>query len=139
AHELRNPLAPLRTSLEILGLEGIDQEAKEGARLVMLRQVTKMSALIEDLIDISRISTGRIEMHRESVALAEVVENALEISRPLIDARRHYLSLEMPELPIYLDVDRTRIAQILSNLLNNAAKYAGQDGKIRLSAAAEGD
>jgi PAS domain S-box-containing protein len=139
AHELRNPLAPLRTSLEILRQEGISEEGKESATMVMLRQVNQMVALVNDLIDISRISTGRIELNREPVALATVVESALEISRPLIDARRHYLSLELPINATYLDVDKTRVAQILSNLLNNAAKYASPNGRIRLSAAVEGE
>jgi PAS domain S-box-containing protein len=138
AHELRNPLAPLRTSLEILRQEGISQETRESARMVMLRQVNQMVALIDDLIDISRISTGRIELNREHVALAAVVESALEISRPLIDAHRHYLSLELPANATYLDADKTRVAQILSNLLNNAAKYSEPNGRIRLSAAVEG-
>jgi CheY-like chemotaxis protein len=139
AHELRNPLAPLRTSLEILRQEGVGPEAKEAARLVMLRQVNQMVALIDDLIDISRISTGRIELHREPVALAELVDGALEISRPLIDAHGHQLSMDLIADPVYLDVDKTRIAQVLSNLLNNAAKYAGHNGLIGLSAALEGD
>ena len=139
AHELRNPLAPLRTSLEILRQDGISQEAKEGARMVMLRQVNQMVALIDDLIDISRISTGRIELNREHATLAAVVESALEISRPLIDARRHYLSIELPPNATHLYVDKTRVAQILSNLLNNAAKYAEPNGRIRLSAAVEGN
>src|SRR6185369_6483119 len=139
AHELRNPLAPLRTSLEILRQESISQEAKEDARMVMLRQVNQMVALIDDLIDISRISTGRIELNREHATLAAVVESALEISRPLIDARRHYLSIELPPNATHLYVDKTRVAQILSNLLNNAAKYAEPNGRIRLSAAVEGN
>ena len=138
AHELRNPLAPLRTSLEILHKEGIEPDAREAARQVMLRQVNQMVALIDDLIDISRISTGRIDLYREPVALAEVVDSALEISRPLIEARGHDFSLRMPAEPVYLDVDKTRVAQILSNLLNNAAKYSGQKGRIRLAAAVEG-
>jgi len=138
AHELRNPLAPLRSSLEILRKEGISQEAREAARLVMLRQVNQMVALIDDLIDISRISTGRIDLHMAPVTLSEVVEGALEISRPLIDARGHAFSLELPESPIHLGADKTRIAQILSNLLNNAAKYSGQNGRISLSAELEG-
>ena len=139
AHELRNPLAPLRSSLEILGRENIGPEAQEAARMVMLRQVNQMVALIDDLIDISRISTGRIDLQREPVALATVVEIALEISRPLIEARGHSFSLNLGEAPIYIEADRTRIAQLLSNLLNNAAKYANQNGRIRLSATLEGD
>src|SRR6185436_6315331 len=139
AHELRNPLAPMRTSLEILGVEGVGQEAKEAARMVMLRQVNQMVALIDDLIDISRISTGRVDLHMEPVTIAEVVESALEISRPLIEARGHAFSLELPESPIHIDADRTRVAQILSNLLNNAAKYSGQKGRISMSAAQHGE
>jgi len=138
AHELRNPLAPMRTSLQILGMGGIGQEAKEEARMVMLRQVNQMVALIDDLIDISRISTGRIDLHLEPVTLAEVVGSALEISRPLIEARGHAFTLELPEFPVHINVDRTRAAQILSNLLNNAAKYSGQAGRISLSAALDG-
>ena len=139
AHELRNPLAPLRSSLEILGRENIGPEAQEAARMVMLRQVNQMVALIDDLIDISRISTGRIDLNREPVALAAVVEIALEISRPLIEARGHSFSLYLGEAPIHIEADRTRIAQAISNLLNNAAKYANQNGSIRLSATLEGD
>jgi len=101
--------------------------------------VNQMVALIDDLIDISRISTGRIDLHRESVALAEIVDSALEISRPLIDTRGHHLSVDLPANPVHLDVDKTRIAQILSNLLNNGAKYAGHNGRISLSAALDGD
>jgi len=139
AHELRNPLAPLRSSLEILRNETLAPEAKEAARMVMLRQVNQMVALIDDLIDISRISTGRIDLNRAPVSIADVVEGALEISRPLIEARQHSLSLELPESPIHIDVDRTRIAQVLSNLLNNAAKYAERGGRIGLSVTLEGD
>lgn len=139
AHELRNPLAPLRSSLEILRKENIGPEDKEAARMVMLRQVNQMVALIDDLIDISRISTGRIDLQREPVGLAEVVEGALEISRPLIEARGHSFSLNLGQIPIHIDVDRTRIAQVLSNLLNNAAKYASQNGRISMSAALEGE
>jgi PAS domain S-box-containing protein len=139
AHELRNPLAPMRTSLEILGMEGIGPEAEKAARMVMLRQVNQMVALIDDLIDISRISTGRIDLHREPVTLEAVIDGALEISRPLIEARGHTLSVELPECPVHIDVDRTRVAQILSNLLNNAAKYSPQKGRISLSAALAGD
>ncbi len=139
AHELRNPLAPLRSSLEILRRQNIGAQAKEAARMVMLRQVNQLVALIDDLIDISRISTGRIDLQREPVALAAVVESALEISRPLIEARGHSFSLCLGEAPIHIEADRTRIAQVLSNLLNNAAKYANQNGRIRMSAALEGD
>lgn len=139
AHELRNPLAPILMSLEILRQEGISQEAANTARAVILRQVAQMVALIDDLFDISRISMGRIDLNRERVALAAVLESALEIARPLIDARGHYLSLQLSANPIHVDVDKTRIAQVLSNLLNNAAKYSGRNGRIGLSSALEGD
>jgi PAS domain S-box-containing protein len=139
AHELRNPLAPVRMSLEILRQKGVSRQAEEAARAVILRQVAQMVALIDDLLDISRITMGRIELQRERVALGAVIDTAIEIARPLIDERGHYLSLELPAQPVTLEADRTRMAQLLSNLLNNAAKYTPRNGRIQLSAALDGD
>ncbi len=139
AHELRNPLAPVRMSLEILRQKGVSKQAEEAARAVILRQVAQMVSLIDDLLDISRITMGRIYLQRERVALGEVIDAAIEIARPHIDERGHYLSLELPAQPVYVEVDRTRMAQLLSNLLNNAAKYTPQNGRIQLTAALADD
>jgi PAS domain S-box-containing protein len=138
AHELRNPLAPVRMAVEILRQEGVSKQAEAEARAVILRQVAQMASLIDDLLDISRISTGRIELRRQRVPLAEVIESAIEVARPLIDERGHYLSFEPPARPLHVDADPTRLAQVLSNLLNNAARYSPRNGRIRVSAEPEG-
>jgi PAS domain S-box-containing protein len=134
AHELRNPLAPLRNSLELLARPGVAGEMAERARLIMSRQVEQMARLVDELIDISRISSGRIELKPERVALQTLVEHALEIARPLIDQRRHRVEVDLPLQPVWLSVDRTRAAQVLSNLLNNAARYSEPDGRIWIAA-----
>jgi PAS domain S-box-containing protein len=139
AHELRNPLAPLRNSLELLGRPGVSSEMAERARLIMSRQVTQMARLVDELIDISRISSGKIELKRERVALQTLVEHALEIAHPLIDQRRHCVEVTLPLQPVWLMVDRTRAAQVLSNLLNNAARYSEPDGRIWIDAVSGGD
>ena len=134
AHELRNPLAPIRNGLQLMKLAGNDGEAVEQARAMMERQVGHMVRLIDDLLDLSRISQGKLELKRERVELSVVVQNAVEASHPLIKQMGHELSLAMPSAPIYLDGDMTRLAQVVSNLLNNAAKYTDRGGRIRLSA-----
>jgi len=139
AHELRNPLAPVRNGLQILRLAGHNPQAQEQARAMMDRQVAQMVRLIDDLLDLSRITRGRIELRRERVELAAVVHSALEISRPPIDASGHQLAVTVPPEPLPVEVDPTRLAQVLSNLLNNAAKYTPEGGRIWLTAGQEGD
>ena len=134
AHELRNPLAPIRNGLQVMSLARNDSHVVEQARTMMERQVGHMVRLIDDLLDVSRISQGNLELKRERIELAVVVRNAVETSRPLIEQMGHDLSLDVPDDPIYLDGDMTRLAQVLSNLLNNAAKYTERGGRIRLSA-----
>jgi signal transduction histidine kinase/ActR/RegA family two-component response regulator len=139
AHELRNPLAPLRTGLDIMRLNGGDPAASLRARGVMERQLKQMVRLVDDLLDVSRINTGKLAIRRESLELHAVVTNALEIARPFIDAQGHALAVDLPEAPVYLMGDATRLAQVLSNLLNNAARYTPRGGHIAFSAAVGGD
>jgi PAS domain S-box-containing protein len=137
AHELRNPLAPLRNALEIVRRPGIPDAARSQARDIMTRQVAQMSRLIDELLDISRITSGKIALHLETVSLGAVLDAALEIAQPLIQARQHRVQLSLPQEDILLQADKTRLAQVLSNLLNNAAKYTAPDGVITVSARRE--
>jgi PAS domain S-box-containing protein len=134
AHELRNPLAPIRTGLELMRLAGDDTSAFEEVRTTMERQSQQMVRLIDDLLDVSRITRGAVELRKSRVELATVVENAVETSRPLIEEMGHVLDVAVPKQPIVLEADPTRLAQIISNLLNNAAKYMPRGGRIQLSA-----
>ncbi|MGB9110255.1 MAG: ATP-binding protein, partial [Telluria sp.] len=135
AHELRNPLAPIRTGLSVLKLGKMEQAPRVLA--IMERQLGHMVRLIDDLLDVSRISSGKVTLKCTNVELAAVIDSAVEASRPLISAAGHRFTLTMPGTPVWLNADPTRIAQIVSNLLNNAAKYTPQDGKIDLVADAD--
>ncbi len=137
AHELRNPLAPIRNSLQLLRLTGGFSPAAERMHEMMERQVAHMVRLVDDLLEISRISRGQIELKKERVELTKVVGHAVETSKPLIDAAGHHLAISLPEEPIFIDGDAVRLAQIFANILNNAAKYTNNDGKISVSARCE--
>jgi PAS domain S-box-containing protein len=139
AHELRNPLAPIRNGLEIYRLGQGDPKAMEEARGMMERQVAQMVRLVDDLLDVSRISRGTIELRKERIELKRIVQQAIETSRPIIDLSGHRLSVELPSGAIYVDADLTRMAQVFSNILNNAAKYTEPGGHIRLAVEREGD
>jgi signal transduction histidine kinase/ActR/RegA family two-component response regulator len=139
AHELRNPLAPLRNALHVLRLASPNPETLEHTRGIMERQVQQMVHLIDDLLDISRITRGKVELRKERVELAAAIQDALEACRPLIEAAGHDLAVSLPPEPIVLDADPTRLAQVFSNLLNNAAKYTPRGGSIRLTAERQGD
>lgn len=132
AHELRNPLAPIRTGLQVLGLAGEDKLASEQVRTMMERQLGQMVRLVDDLMDVSRISTGKVELRKERIPLAAVVQNALETSGPLIEKMLHTLTIQQPESTILVDVDPIRLSQVIMNLLNNAAKYSEPGGHIHL-------
>jgi PAS domain S-box-containing protein len=134
-HELRNPLAPLRTGLEILQLADGDPRAQAQARAMMSRQLDQLVRLVEDLLDLSRISSGRIELRREPVALADCLHGAVETSRPLMDARGHTLELDVPAEPLVVEGDALRLTQVFANLLNNAAKYTDPGGRIEVGVA----
>ncbi|WP_088253587.1 response regulator [Fimbriiglobus ruber] len=133
AHELRNPLAPIRTALHIVRQPGVDAVDVAKARDTMARQLAHMVRLIDDLLDVSRISKGRIELRKERVAVRDILDIAVETSRPLIEAGRHELQIDLPPEPLYIFADLTRIGQVVANLLNNAAKYTPEGGHIRLS------
>ncbi len=134
AHELRNPLAPLRNGLQVMRLAGGDAGAVAQARAMMDRQLGHMVRLIDDLLDISRISRDKMELRRTRVLLADVVSNAVETARPAIEEAGHELTVSLPPQPIFLDADLTRLAQVFSNLLTNSAKYTKPGGHIWLSA-----
>ena len=138
SHELRNPLAALSSGLQLLKLAGKDPVAAERSRDMMERQLNQMVRLVDDLLDVSRIATGKLELRRERVDLASVVRDAVEASRPLIDRQGHELTVTPPADPVLLDADPTRLAQVFLNLLNNAAKYSERGGHIRLSAERDG-
>ncbi len=133
AHELRNPLAPIRNALHIMRLTGNDGPALERARTMMERQLGQMVRLIDDLLDVSRITRGKLALRKERVELAAVVHNAVETARPLIEASGHDLTVTLPAEPITLDADPMRLAQVFANLLNNAAKYMERGGRIWLT------
>ncbi len=136
AHELRNPLAPIRNGLQILRIAD-DTATIERVRTMMERQLTQMVHLVDDLLDVSRISRGKLQLRKERVELATVLNDAVETSRPIIDAGGHTLIMKLPPDPIFLDADATRLGQIFSNLLNNAAKYSESGGRIELVASVE--
>jgi PAS domain S-box-containing protein len=137
AHELRNPLAPLRNGLQVIRLSP-DRQARAQAQAMMQRQLEQMVRLVDDLLDVSRISRGKLELRREQVELAAVVGRAVETSRPLIDHLGHELTVTLPEQPVLVDADPTRLAQVFANLLNNSAKYMDRGGHIRLTAERQG-
>jgi len=138
AHELRNPLAPIRNALELLRREDGHGTVAEQSRKMMERQVGQMVRLIDDLIDVSRISRGKIDLRRQRVELEVAVRSAVEATRPLVEAEAHELTVALPPEPIYLDADQTRLTQVFSNLINNAAKYTESGGHIWLSAERQG-
>jgi PAS domain S-box-containing protein len=133
AHELRNPLAPMRNAVHILKAKGPRHPELDWARGVLDRQATLMARLLEDLLDVSRISRNRLELRRERVELSAVLEAALETSRPLIEAGHHEITVMVATEPVRLDADPVRLAQVFANLLNNAAKYTEKGGRIQLA------
>jgi signal transduction histidine kinase len=135
AHELRNPLAPIRNALEIMRLAPDDAPVIEESRSLMERQVMQMVRLIDDLLDVSRITRGKLELRKEPVELDSVVRSAVETCRPLIEQSSHRLTVDLPAEPVWIEGDKTRLAQVLANLLNNAAKFTPTGGEIGLSAA----
>jgi signal transduction histidine kinase len=137
AHELRNPLAPLSNGLHLMRMASTKPELLEKTRQMMERQIQHMVHLVDDLLDVARISTGKVELRRRHVDLREVIATAVETSASLVDAAGHKLSVDVPQQPLPIDADPTRIAQVVSNLLNNAAKYTPEGGRIGLKVRVE--
>ena len=137
AHELRNPLAPIRQAALISKAAGATDAQKRWSHDVITRQVQHMSLLLDDLLDISRVTRGTLELRTEVTELAAVVDAAVETARPSIDAKRHTFALELPQEPVLFTADPLRLAQVLSNLLTNAAKYTDPGGSILLRASAD--
>jgi signal transduction histidine kinase len=138
AHELRNPLAPIRNALQVLRLRPSGEPVVDQMTGMMGRQVDHLVRLIDDLLDVSRIVRGKIELRLEYLALADVVVRAVEGVRPWLDERCHLLSVELPPEELWLEADPARLEQVLANLLTNACKYTAPGGQIRLLAAREG-
>ena len=137
AHELRNPLAPISTAAQVLRLRQGDPAYAQRAGEIIERQVRHMTELVDDLLDVSRVTRGLVQMEREPVELRAVVDAAVEQVRPLIEARHHELAVDLPPGPVHVNGDRTRLVQAISNLLNNAAKYTQQHGALRVTLADE--
>jgi PAS domain S-box-containing protein len=139
AHELRNPLAPIRNSLQILKMPGLNASTSQLTREMIERQVHHLVRLVDDLLDVSRVMRGKIELRKEPVELATVVARAIETARPMIDAQEHQLEISLPSESLLLHADSVRLAQTLGNVLINAAKYTEPRGHIWLSAERESD
>ncbi len=138
AHELRNPLAPIRNALEVIRLDRDDPESVDRARAMATRQIAHMARLIEDLLDVSRISSGKVRLRRETLDFAAVLAQAAESARPGIEANRQEFRAAIPAGPIWVEGDATRLEQVLANLLNNATKYTEPGGRVELAAEVEG-
>jgi signal transduction histidine kinase/ActR/RegA family two-component response regulator len=135
AHELRNPLAPILTSVEVLKLLGPADANIEKARDIVERQIKQMVRLVDDLLDLTRIAQGKIELRRTTFDLAAAVAEAITTTTPLFEAQQHHLSVSMPTEPLRMEGDQARIVQVLVNLLNNAAKYTDKNGRVQLTVA----
>lgn len=139
AHELRNPLAPIRNSLQVLKMPQVDEEMVQETRDMMERQVHHLVRLVDDLLDVSRVMRGKIELRREPVELGTVIARAVETAKPLIESQGHKLEISLPRESLLLDADPVRLAQVIGNLLTNSAKYSEANGQIWLTAQRDGD
>jgi PAS domain S-box-containing protein len=137
SHELRNPLAPIFTALEILDLPRAEPSAGRTARDVIRRQVRHMTCIVDDLLEVSRITSGKIQLRQQRVELSSVIDHAVETTRSLVEAKRHWLSVSLPSVPVLLTGDPTRLEQVFTNLLTNAAKYSESGSEISVSAHAK--
>jgi signal transduction histidine kinase len=139
AHELRNPMAPILAGTEVMRRIGIDDPRVVEIRDLLERQVHQLARLVDDLMDVARISHGKVALQKTTIDLATAVTSGVEASRPLIKGRRHEFTVSLPVAPILLEADPLRLAQVFANLLNNAAKYTRPGGTITLTAAREAD
>jgi PAS domain S-box-containing protein len=132
AHELRNPLAPIRHAARLLGLKGLDEQQSQTARDIISRQVARMALLLDDLLEVSRITRGRLDLRKEWVSLSSLVKTAVETSKPLIEYKKHDFTIQLPDVSVEIEADPLRLSQALSNLLTNAAKYTDPGGRVQL-------
>lgn len=139
AHELRNPLAPIRTGLELMRVNGADPAATIRIRTMMERQTDHLIHLVDDLLDMARINTGKIELKKARVLLKDIVLQAVETALPALQVKHHDVSAALPDESIWLDADANRLTQVLGNILSNAGKYTPENGKIVLSVQRETD
>ena len=137
AHELRNPLAPMRNAVTVMQLEPVASAALRDCRDIIDRQLTHVTRLVDDLLDVGRLATGKIKLRRQLERVAEIVARSVETARPLMQARGHALEVEQPPTPLHVDGDATRLSQVLQNLLVNAARYTPDGGRIGIKVAAE--
>ena len=137
SHELRNPLAPILNAVQLLRLEKNENELQQKARIIIERQVNQLTRLVEDLMEVSRITTGRVQLRQDRVVVSGIMERAVETARPLIDQRRQELTVSLPPQPVWLNADAARLQQVLVNLLTNAAKYTPEGGQIWLVVSGE--
>lgn len=139
AHELRNPLAPMSNMLEVVKRANGDSRIIKTAHETLERQLGQMIRLVDDLLDLNRVTHDRLELRRSEVELSSVIQQAVEVARPLVDSAGHHLTVDLPDEPIYLSADRARLAQLFGNLLNNSCKYTRPNGTISLTAKRIGD
>lgn len=138
AHELRNPLAPIRSAAQIMRMAEGDHAMLSAARAIIERQLKHLVRLIDDLVDVSRITRGKLELRKERVDLASVLQIAIEINRPLLESKQQHMRIELPGEPLMVEADATRLAQVFANLINNGAKYSDPRSDIRIHAARAG-
>jgi PAS domain S-box-containing protein len=138
AHELRNPLAPIRHALQLLHLATENPELQQQARGVIERQLGQMVRLVDDLLDISRITNNKLRLRKERIELAAAIDSALETTRPLVEKAGHELTVQLPPDPVHVDADLTRLAQVFTNLLTNSTKYTENGGHISLAVERQG-
>jgi PAS domain S-box-containing protein len=139
SHELRNPLAPILNAVHLLRLEQHESQLQQQARAVIERQVSQLTRLVDDLMEVSRITTGRVQLRHDRVVVSGIVDRAVETARPLMERHQHELTVSLPPQPIWLDADAARLEQVVVNLLTNAAKYTGEGGHIWLDVQQEDD
>jgi PAS domain S-box-containing protein len=139
AHELRNPLAPMRNALHLLKMPDADAPVAQHARAIMDRQLSHLVRLVDDLLDVSRIVRGKVELQCELIDLRAVVQRAVETAQPALDAHGHHLQVDLPDEPVWVHADVVRLAQAIGNLLTNAAKYTDSAGRVSLCAGVEAD
>ncbi len=138
AHELRNPLAPIVIGIELMESYGLADALLKRTHETMKRQVEQLTRLVDDLLDVSRITSGKIELRKESVALTTIIEQAIDVARPALEAQKHRLIIEMPDEPVQLMADTVRLIQVVANLLNNSVRYTDPGGEIRLTCTRDG-